>query len=60
MKVKQEKIHSINGSDIHSLTMINDNNFKITFYTYGGYIHEVHIPLFDQEDKSEDVLLGYG
>ena len=60
MKVKQEKIHSINGSNIHSITMINDNNFKITFYTYGGYIHEVHIPLFDQEDKSEDVLLGYG
>ena len=60
MKVKQEKIHSINGSDIHSITMINDNNFKITFYTYGGYIHEVHIPLLDQEDKSEDVLLGYG
>ena len=60
MKFKQEKINSINGLDIHSITIINDNNFKITFYTYGGYIHEVHIPLLNQEDKSEDVLLGYG
>jgi aldose 1-epimerase len=60
MKFKQEKIHSTNGGDIYSLTMINDNNFKIVFYTYGGYIHEVHIPILHEEDKSEDVLLGYG
>ena len=60
MKYKQEKIYSINGSDIHSITIINDNNYKITFYTYGGYIHEVCIPILNQENKSEDVLLGYG
>jgi aldose 1-epimerase len=60
MKFQQEKIYSINGNDIHSITFINDNNFKITFYTYGGYIHEVHIPLLNQDNKSEDVLLGYG
>ena len=60
MKYKQEKIYSINGNDIYSITIINDNNYKITFYTYGGYIHEVSIPILHQEDKSEDVLLGYG
>ena len=60
MKFSKKIIHSINGNDIHSITIVNDNNFKITFYTYGGYIHEVHIPYHNQEDKTEDVLLGYG
>ena len=60
MKYKKEKIYSINGNDIYSITIINDNNYKVTFYTYGGYIHEVSIPILHQEDKSEDVLLGYG
>jgi aldose 1-epimerase len=60
MKYKQEKIYSINGNDIYSITIINDNNYKIIFYTYGGYIHEVSIPILHQEGKSEDVLLGYG
>ena len=60
MKYTKEKIYSINGNDIYSITIINDNNYKVTFYTYGGYIHEVSIPILHQEDKSEDVLLGYG
>ena len=60
MKFSKKIIHSISGNDIHSITIVNDNNFKITFYTYGGYIHEVHIPYQNQEDKTEDVLLGYG
>ena len=60
MKFSKKIIHSISGNDIHSITIVNDNNFKITFYTYGGYIHEVHIPYPNQEDKTEDVLLGYG
>jgi aldose 1-epimerase len=60
MKFSKKIIHSISGNDIHSITIVNDNNFKITFYTYGGYIHEVRIPYHNQEDKTEDVLLGYG
>jgi aldose 1-epimerase len=60
MKFSKKIIHSINGNDIHSITIVNDNNFKITFYTFGGYIHEVHIPYHNQEEKTEDVLLGYG
>ena len=60
MKFSKKIIHSISGNDIHSITIVNDNNFKITFYTYGGYIHEVHIPYHNQEEKTEDVLLGYG
>ena len=34
-------------------------NYKIIFYTLGGYIHEVHIPKFDDPSQTEDVLLGY-
>ena len=60
MKFSKKIIHSISGNNIHSITIVNDNNFKITFYTYGGYIHEVHIPYHNQEEKTEDVLLGYG
>ena len=60
MKYKQEKIYSTNDIDITSITIKNDNNYKVTFYTYGGYIQQINIPLLHQEDKSEDVLLGYG
>ena len=59
MEYKKEKINSINGEDIYRITFINDNNFKITFYTYGGYIHNVIIPYKNNPDKFEDVILGY-
>ena len=59
MKYNKKKINSINGEDIYSITFINDNNFKITFYTYGGYIHNVIIPYKNNPDKFEDVILGY-
>jgi len=60
MEYSKKKISSINGSDIYSIKFINDNNFKITFYTYGGYIHEVIIPYKNNPNQFEDVLLGYG
>jgi len=59
MKYYKQKINSVNGVDIHSITLINDNNFKIIFYTYGGYIHNVIIPYKNKPDKFEDVILGY-
>ena len=59
MKFHKEKINSIKGKDIYSITFINDNNFKITFYTYGGYIHNVIIPYKNDPNKFEDVILGY-
>ena len=59
MQFDKKKIHSINGNDIYSITFINDNNFKITFYTYGGYIHEVLIPYKNNTNLFEDVILGY-
>ena len=60
MKVKVEKIDNPSQLNIESVEVHNDNNFSFKFYTYGGYIHEVNIPIMNQEDKTEDVLLGYG
>ena len=60
MKVKIEKIVNPSQLNIESVEIHNDNNFSFKFYTYGGYIHEVNIPIRNQEDKTEDVLLGYG
>ena len=60
MQYYKKKIKSINGDDVYSITFINDNNYKITFYTYGGYIHNVIIPYKNNPDKFEDVILGYG
>jgi len=59
VQYNKKKIYSINGNDIYSVTFINDNNFKITFYTYGGYIHNVIIPYKNNPDQFEDVILGY-
>jgi len=60
MKIKIEKIVNPSQLNIQSVEIHNDNNFSFKFYTYGGYIHEVNIPIRNQEDKTEDVLLGYG
>ena len=60
MKIKIEKIDNPSQLNIESVEVHNDNNFSFKFYTYGGYIHEVNIPINNQEDKTEDVLLGYG
>jgi aldose 1-epimerase len=60
MRYNKQKIDTVNGEDIYCITFINDNNFKITFYTYGGYIHNVIIPYKNNPDKFEDVILGYG
>ena len=60
MKVKREKVDNTSQLNIDSVEIHNDNNFSFKFYTYGGYIHEVNIPIINQEDKTEDVLLGYG
>jgi len=59
MYFTKEKINSINKVEIFAVTFINDNNFSITFYTYGGYIHNILIPYKNNPNKFEDVILGY-
>ena len=60
MKINQDKIDNPAALPIESIEVINDNNFSFKFYNYGGYIHEVNIPYLNSENKTEDVLLGYG
>ena len=60
MKIKIEKVDNPSQLNIESVEVHNDNNYSFKFYTYGGYINEVNIPINLQEDKTEDVLLGYG
>ena len=59
MNFTKEKINSINDVEVYAVTFINDNDFSITFYTYGGYIHNILIPYKNEPYKFEDVILGY-
>ena len=60
MEFKISKLSNNYNLDIHIIDIINSNNYKIKFYTYGGYMHEVHIPTYSDSSQQEDVLLGYG
>ncbi len=60
MEYKISKLNNTHNLDIHTVEIINSNNYKIKFYTYGGYMHEIHIPTFNDASQQEDVLLGYG
>ncbi len=46
--------------DIDIIEIENANNYKIKFFTFGGYIHEVLIPNLTDTSINEDVILGYG
>ena len=59
MEYKISKLQNDKKFDIDVIEIRNSNNFKIKFYTLGGYMHEVHIPYLNNEEKTEDVLLGY-
>ena len=59
MFFKKKNIYTDNQFSIYSLTFKNDNNFEITFYNYGGYIHNIKIPYKNNPNKFEDVILGY-
>ena len=60
MYLNKKKIYYNDQSSIYSITFKNDNNYEITFYNYGGYIHSIKIPFKDHPNRSEDVILGYG
>ncbi len=59
MKYNISKLSNDHDLDIDIIEIENSNNYKIKFYTLGGYMHEVHIPKLDDPSKTEDVLLGY-
>ena len=59
MNFIKEVVGVINNREINVVTFTNDNNFTISFYTFGGYINSVLIPYRDDYSKFEDVILGY-
>ena len=59
MKYNISKLSNSYNLDIDIIEIENSNNYKIKFYTLGGYIHEVLIPNLHDPHKREDVLLGY-
>ncbi len=60
MEYKISKFKNKYDLDIDIIEIENDNNYKIKFFTYGGYIHEVLIPNLTDTSINEDVILGYG
>ena len=54
MKYESKKIASYKNEDIFSVSLINDNNFKINFYNFGGHIHQINIPYHNNIDKYEE------
>ena len=59
MIYKISKLQNNYNLDIDIIEITNSNNYKVKFYTLGGYIHEVHIPYLNDNSLTEDVLLGY-
>ena len=59
MKYNISKLPNNYNLDIDIIEIENSNNYKIKFYTLGGYMHEVLIPNFHNPHYREDVLLGY-
>ena len=60
MQYKISKFNNDRDYDIETIEIKNSNNYKISFITYGGYMHEVFIPSISDPSYCEDVLLGYG
>ena len=49
MKYESKKIARYKNEDIFSVSLINDNNFKINFYNFGGHIHQINIPYHNNQ-----------
>ena len=47
MNFIKEVVGTINNREINFVTFTNDNNYTISFYTFGGYIYSVLIPYKD-------------
>ena len=59
MEYIQQKITTIDDKDVYKIRVINNNNYSIEFFNFGGYIHSINIPYIDSNSETEDVLLGY-
>ena len=59
MLIEKIKEPLSNGKEIYKIFFKNDNDYSVTFYNFGGYIHSINIPYKNDINQNEDVLLGY-
>ena len=59
MYIKNIVVKKLNNQEIQKITFINDNNYSISFFNFGGYVDSILIPYKNNSNKTEDVLLGY-
>ena len=59
MKIEKQHICNINNQEIFKVKFINDNNYSVEFFNYGGYFHKILIPYENNQNNYEDVILGY-
>jgi len=59
MKIKKKLIKTKNKNKIYSISLINDNNFKLEFLNFGCYIKKIIIPYLNNFRKFEDIIIGY-
>ena len=51
MNYIKKKIGYIGSKEIYLISFTNDNNFTISFYSLGGYVHSVLIPYKNNPNK---------
>ena len=44
MEYIKEKVANINNQEVFKIKIINDNNYSLEFFNFGGYIHSINIP----------------
>tara|TARA_Y100000741_G_C18256789_1_gene559263 strand:- start:1198 stop:2250 length:1053 start_codon:yes stop_codon:yes gene_type:complete len=59
MKILKKEIGVLKNRKIYSLNFTNNNDYSVSFFNIGGYIHQVFIPYLNDQSTREDVILGY-
>ena len=59
MKISKTVISKIGNHEIQKIKFLNNNNYSVEFYNFGGCFHSIKIPYKDNVSFTEDVLLGY-
>ena len=59
MKITKTEISQKKNQKIQKIKFLNDNNYSIEFFNFGGYFHSINVPYKFNTQKTEDVILGY-
>ena len=59
MKIIKTEINQKKNQKIQKIKFLNDNNYSLEFFNFGGYFHSINVPYKYNTKKTEDVILGY-